>query len=746
MRRFLISISFFSILFTMMTLHVFAGLKFKTSTESENDSIKKAEEKQKQKEKEEEQEHVLGIHFNKPWKYHIGDDSAYAKVSYDDSVWPSIKKGQAVDLQDDSVLSDVFDIIWFRTVIRVDSQAVDKPLGLYFHQSASAAEIYVDGKPVGHFGKVGRDLRSEDARFNVNPKPFPVVISKVGSHLIAVRFSSFHSKLLTGKKSGQSHGFEISFSDLQDDFNSLFDNTQFFPLIFLLGVFLTLGVVHFIMFSYFRSHKQNLFFGLYCIGIAFLMFFGYYAVNESDFEVYSMLTRSFVYLAPLMVVPLVAFYHTIYYGRLLRIFWIIIFFYACTVIFTFMEWQANKAFVAILIFASIVEIFRSHLRAVIKGKDGALILGLGIFYLPLAIIILMIIVIVQSTTGDENVNLNMGRGGAMVLGYSLALSIPFSITLYLSRNFARVNRKLVEQVDEIKQLSEKTLLHEAEKKKLLEEQNTMLESKVEERTRELADKNELILEKNKEITDNLTYAKRIQAALLPDMVTLKSAFRECFVLYLPKDIVSGDFYAFFQKENRLLLAVADCTGHGVSGAFMSMIGSSLLSQLINIRQITRPSEILDQLSEEVITSLNQRSGESNDGMDIALCSFDLQSGNIEFAGANRPLWLIRKNSLSVVKPDKSPIGGMQVLREKKFTNNNLQVFPGDCVYLFSDGFADQFGGESGKKLMTGRLKELLLQINSMSMDEQEQFLASFIIEWKGKNEQLDDILVIGIRI
>jgi serine phosphatase RsbU (regulator of sigma subunit) len=333
-----------------------------------------------------------------------------------------------------------------------------------------------------------------------------------------------------------------------------------------------------------------------------------------------------------------------------------------------------------------------------------------------------------------------------VLAYFMVLSIPFSITLYLARNFARINKKLIRQVDEIQELSDKNLQQEKEKQEILEEQNLVLESRVQERTQELAGKNKEILIKNREITDNLTYARRIQAALLPEALEMKSAFKECFVLYLPKDIVSGDFYAFFRKDNRLLVAVADCTGHGVSGAFMSMIGSSLLSQIINIRNLVRPSEILEALNEEIIVSLNQRSGDSNDGMDIALISYDPVERTVEFAGANRPMWLIRNGELTVYRPDKFPIGGLQVVKEQHFKNNSISVLPGDCIYLFSDGFADQFGGEQGKKLMTKRLKNLILENSTMPMDEQEQFFFSFIQEWRGGNEQLDDILMMGIRI
>jgi len=728
------------ILFTSQTLHF--------NTVETNDSIREAKEKAKEEEaerKKREDPDEIKIFFDDPWKYAVGDDSVFAMPDYDDAQWKTLEKGDEVDLNEDSVLSEIFGIVWFRTIISVDSSAINRPLAVYFQQTGSAGEMYIDGRLVEKFGKVGNSLETEEATLNLNPKPVPLVLTKAGRHVLAIRYSSFHSKELGRKEKNKSRGFEIEFSDLREGMEDILNKGAFFPVVFLFAVFLTLAVVHMIMFFYFRSDKQNLFFGLYCTGITFLVFFVYYSIFEADYEVHTFLTKTLIYLAPFLVVPLVAFYHTIYYQRLLRIFWIILGMYVLTVVANFMDWPFDKALVSILIMVSVVEILRSHIRSVIKGRDGALILGLGIFYLPVSIIILAVVAIAMEVA-DGEVDLNIGEMGAKVLGYSLALSIPFSITLYLARNFARINKKLVVQMDEISQLSEKTLQQEIERKEILEEQNQMLELKVEQRTMELAGKNRLISEKNKEITDNLTYAKRIQAALLPEVAKMKSAFSGFFVLYLPKDIVSGDFYTFFEKDDHIIVAAADCTGHGVSGAFMSMIGSSLLSQIINMKHVNRPSEVLDQLNEEIIISLNQHSGDSNDGMDIALCSFRRDMRQLEYAGANRPLWIIRDRELIIFKPDKSPIGGIQVLRDRKFTNNVVGLKPGDCIYLFSDGFADQFGGKFGKKLMTSRLKELLLQVSPMPLAEQEQYLFTFINEWKGKNEQLDDILVVGIRV
>ncbi|HCI57697.1 MAG TPA: hypothetical protein DFH96_02865 [Bacteroidetes bacterium] len=256
----------------------------------------------------------------------------------------------------------------------------------------------------------------------------------------------------------------------------------------------------------------------------------------------------------------------------------------------------------------------------------------------------------------------------------------------------------------------------------------------------------LVEEKNKEITQSLNYARHIQAAVLPNHSNINALLKNYFILYLPKDIVSGDFYSVLQNNGRVIVAAADCTGHGVAGAFMSMIGTSLINQLVNEKNITTPAVILDELNEGIINALKQRQGFSNDGMDIALICLDHQKKQLQFAGVNRPLWLFRNHELLVVKPDKYPIGGMQVAHTTQFTNHVIELQTGDSCYLFSDGFADQFGGEQGKKLMSKRFKEYLMVMQHLPMDKQKEQLEQLFHSWKGACEQVDDVLVVGIKI
>ena len=195
-----------------------------------------------------------------------------------------------------------------------------------------------------------------------------------------------------------------------------------------------------------------------------------------------------------------------------------------------------------------------------------------------------------------------------------------------------------------------------------------------------------------------------------------------------------------------IIVAADCTGHGVAGALMSMLGMSLLDQIVNQKGISEPSQILDELHTSVVESLKQRENDSSDGMDIAICKINPGKMEMTFAGANRPLWLVRNNELIITQPDKYPIGGLQYLNRESFNQQQIKLESDDLVYIFTDGYADQFGGDRNKKMMRKRFKELLLSIHKTALSEQENELKKFFFNWKGKNEQVDDILIVGLRI
>lgn len=257
----------------------------------------------------------------------------------------------------------------------------------------------------------------------------------------------------------------------------------------------------------------------------------------------------------------------------------------------------------------------------------------------------------------------------------------------------------------------------------------------------------IIHEKNREITDSIHSAKRIQHALLASDSLLKKHLPEHFVLYKPKDIVSGDFYWANVIDNKFIMITADCTGHGVPGAFMSLLNISYLNEAIIEKKINAPEKILDYVRGQVISSLNPEGSdfESKDGMDAVLCVYDFKGLWLRFACANTPLWVVRKNDIIKFRPDKMPVG-MHHGEQKPFTANTLGLRKGDIVYTFTDGFADQFGGPKAKKFKYKALKELLLSIQEKSMEEQKGIIEKTFESWKGNLEQVDDVLVIGIKI
>jgi len=326
-----------------------------------------------------------------------------------------------------------------------------------------------------------------------------------------------------------------------------------------------------------------------------------------------------------------------------------------------------------------------------------------------------------------------------------------------------IEKKKVDEQVELLQFEKEKL--ETEKKKVDEKikklwSQSMAIHKEKEKINELKGEIEL---KHREVIDSVNYAKRIQEAILPSLNEISECLPGSFVLFKPKNIVSGDFYWFSQKNKKKIIASIDCTGHGVPGAFMSVIGSTLLNQIVNEKGITDPAEILDLLNKGVNQSLHQTQtgSESRDGMDAAVCSFESYSNpslsngdmnkngdevmSLQYAGANRPLYYMKNNNLEEIKADKFPIGGLDYNDLKKFTTHTFQIKKNETIYISTDGFADQFG-QNNKKLKTRKFKEILLSIQDKPMQEQKMYLDSFIENWRENLEQTDDILVIGIRI
>lgn len=250
----------------------------------------------------------------------------------------------------------------------------------------------------------------------------------------------------------------------------------------------------------------------------------------------------------------------------------------------------------------------------------------------------------------------------------------------------------------------------------------------------------------KELTDSIKYASYIQSALLPSKDTFDRLIPENFILFKPRDVVSGDFYWISKFKNNVIVAAADCTGHGVPGAFMSMLGISFLNQIVSKGCFFSASSILNQLREMVMKSLHQTGErkEQKDGMDISLCLLDFQKNQLQYAGANNPIYLIRKGNFIEIKGDRMPIG-INIVEERSFTNHIIELEENDMMYLITDGYPDQFGGLNERKLKYKPFKEILLHIHNMQMHEQVIVLEEELRKWMGNINQIDDILIIGFR-
>jgi serine phosphatase RsbU (regulator of sigma subunit) len=330
------------------------------------------------------------------------------------------------------------------------------------------------------------------------------------------------------------------------------------------------------------------------------------------------------------------------------------------------------------------------------------------------------------------------------LGIGLLLLLGLALVLYRSiQNKVKANKIISAQKEEVEQQKE-----------------------------EVTEQKLLVEEKNREITDSITYAKRLQEAILPPISMVQEYLPASFILYKPKDIVSGDFYWVEKVDGRIYFAAVDCTGHGVPGAMVSVVGHNGLNRCINEFRLRKPAEILDKLTELVEETFDKSESDVKDGMDISLCCFDPESKSLEYAGANNPLYIISqsgskiqsyttpdgqekggllKSSLQLndfhlmeVKADKQPIG--KYSNRKPFTNQTIQLTTDDSIYIFTDGYADQFGGDAGKKYKYSRLKNALLEQQKKSPIEQHQYFEKEFENWKGDLEQVDDVCVIGVRI
>jgi serine phosphatase RsbU (regulator of sigma subunit) len=393
--------------------------------------------------------------------------------------------------------------------------------------------------------------------------------------------------------------------------------------------------------------------------------------------------------------------------------------------FSALEFIVNLGFL-VAIFGIIVAIFtiRSIVKPVNNLKDQLLLLGRGIIPKDK-------MAITNNEIGDMSIALN-----DLLDGFNRTTIFAKEVG---SGNFESAYKPLSK---------DDTLGHSLLRmRKDLSSLTSNLEQKVLERTQKIEEQKKEIEVLLKHTTDSIIYAKRIQEAILPTKSYIERVLPNSFVLYRPKDIVSGDFYWVHEDKEIVTFAAMDCTGHGVPGAFMTIIGHNGLNKAVQTTDELNPANILNSLNDE-LSSTFSRHGDSEikDGMDAAMCSVDLKKKSLQFAGAFNPLYLLRDGEILITKGDKFPVGEFIGDEKQKFNNHSIDLKSGDSIYIFSDGYADQFGGPKGKKFMYKNFRNLLMEIQNLDMEAQRKRLNNEIELWMGDLEQVDDIVVIGLKI
>lgn len=697
------------------------------------------------------------IALDRFWKFHNGDDSTWAATTFDDSNWDTVH----TDLSFKKDKSNVFKgLAWFRLHIYIDSAMKNTPLCLLVDQDG-ASEIYIDGRLLHTLGKVPNRTKKEE-KYNPNHLPLSFQYGKAGDHVLSVRYSNSDYQKYYDKYGVDDPGFSIKIENQDRTVETLeqrLSNTVFGVAIGV--ILLALGFVHLLFFLFYRKQRTNLYYSLFVFLFGLLFIFPTISANSSNPELYLPLNFYFSFLLALFFYVMLILHYSLFKRPLKKFFWLATAILIVTLIlFAIKESNFSEYVLFSFIISTVIGSFFIVIKSIKDKIDGAWIIGTGslLFLLFLGFIITNFMI--------NNGNVSIHSSFLFIVIILALLSIPISMSMYLAREFALINNNLEQQFHEVKILSAKTIEQEKEKQKILESQNETLEIQVKERTSEIVEQKKVIEEKNKDITDSINYAKTIQEAILPPKELKNKLFPDSFILFKPKDIVSGDFYWFSEKNEKKIIASCDCTGHGVPGALMSMIGNNILNHIVNEKGITSPDEILNQLHQEIRKALKQEvQDETKDGMDISIVTFNSQT-EIEFAGAQRPLWIIKKEELATDSPEKNTtdsslqtdtyklieikgnkfaIGGIQSETKRAFTKHQIALAKGDCLYLSSDGYSDQFSALD-QKLMSSRFKELLISIQHKTMKEQELFLNDFIENWKGGVEQIDDILVIGIRI
>ena len=671
------------------------------------------------------------VSFSGEWEFYW--DQLLEQKNFDDSVLPKptmiIRVPEVWNsLEIDGQTLPPHGYATYRIQVLLDSQ--DEPFAIKFGSMSSACKVFIDDKLIRSAGIVATSKENSKPGYTTGLSIFH---PPADTFNIIVQVSNYHYC-----KGGLWNNISIigKAETIQESWSKKME-----LLLLLLGCITIIGLYHVGIFQLNRSFKSAGYFALFCgvIGLRATLVSEIFILQIlPDFnwflhiklEYLTLMTGTIVFI--LFINEVFPKYSLKHFPRLIIAVNIIA---AMIVIFTSVNF-----FTSLLLFYQLVLLVGAGysmfvvIKALIKKERSAQILIIGLVALLGTIINDMLYVdrIIETTY--------MTTYGFMffIVSQAYMLSYRFQKMFIETQNLAH-------DLENINLNLENTV---KERTKEIQDQNLKLKDQNEEITtqRDNIEKQHQVVKKQKQvITDSINYAQRIQKAVLPSNNKFTGHLQDHFILYKPRDIVSGDFYWFSTKEDKVIIVAADCTGHGVPGAFMSMLGMAFLAEISRIPEVKTPAQILEFMREKVKQSLRQYDKNSlqKEGMDMALCMIDIKQRTLEFAGAYSPLYLIRNEEIIIHRGDRQPVA--VYLHEKEFTNNVIKIKSDDRFYIFSDGYADQTNGQTMQKFMVRKFRNLLLEIHQLPMEKQKRILETTLEDWKAGGPQIDDILVIGFQ-
>lgn len=620
---------------------------------------------------------------------------------------------------------------WFKVFI--DSSMVNKTIGIELFGLSDADIVFWDNNLIAKYGRIDA-IKKKAFKENIGFDPFPIFTGNIGYHTLLVKsygkrdfFDNSQSiaflKIILIK---DFLNYSIKLKKKEYSLTYIFFAEGF--RFFLLCVF----VISLLFYLIVQRNKTFFWFSLFCFSLLIIAFIEVicYQLSINNGLSKSILGLTFFCLSAF---SFGAFIFQNFIGKVPKR----IFYYLCILPISIIAFYASlylklnptfysenimgPALITILVVV-IIEVLIKIIYSIIQKKKRILFIAFGVLQFILIFPILSLI-----DTKEETLPL-------FILSlYLLPISVLITIIYIVKDSFT----------DNINKQAEVVLLTQANEK-ILQEQNIILEQKVKERTAEVIEEKQKVEEKQKEILDSIEYALRIQNAILPPQKIVKQYLENSFILYKPKDIVAGDFYWMESIGDLVLFAACDCTGHGVPGAMVSVVCHNALNRAVREFGLSQPASILDKTAEIVLDNFSKSEEEIQDGMDISICAYNTKTKFLEWAGANNSLLLVNNGQLTETKADKQCIGYNDNV--KPFTNHQFNLQPDTNIYLFTDGFADQFGGQPERKLTKNRFKELLLSIQNLPIEQQVTELDDFIMNYKKDTEQTDDILIIGVNV